>query len=87
MSAQITRTLDRPQRNSREERSERTFTLVLVETDAGFKWGTLDAPGYLLELVYGELRYRRVALQRLDSDWKWKGVLHEALVSPYAAQA
>src|SRR5689334_3658427 len=54
----------------------------IIETDADFKWGKLDAPGYLLELVYGELRYRRVALPRLDSDWKWKGVLHEALVSP-----
>jgi len=59
----------------------------VIETDADFRWGKLDAPGYLLELVFGELRYRRVALPRLNADWCWRGVLHEALVSPYAAQA
>jgi glycosyltransferase involved in cell wall biosynthesis len=59
----------------------------IIEADAKFKWGPLDAPAYLLEFVYGELRYRRVALPRLDADWCWRGVLHEALVSPYATQA
>jgi glycosyltransferase involved in cell wall biosynthesis len=58
----------------------------VIQANPDFKWDELDAPGYLIELIYGELRYRRVALPRLDSDWQWRGVLHEALVSPYAAQ-
>src|SRR6185312_1279595 len=59
----------------------------VIEADADFAWGQLDAPGYLLELCYNDLRYRRVALPRLDAEWTWRGVLHEALVSPHAAQA
>jgi L-alanine-DL-glutamate epimerase-like enolase superfamily enzyme len=41
---QLTRRLDRPQRNSLEERSERKFTFVVVETDAGLT-GVGDAFG------------------------------------------
>ncbi|MBS0567385.1 MAG: glycosyltransferase [Proteobacteria bacterium] len=59
----------------------------VLEADAGFKYPKLDAPGYMLELVYGDTRYRRVALPRLDLDWVWRGVLHEALNSAHAAQA
>lgn len=59
----------------------------VLEADADFAWGQLDAPGYLLELCYNDLRYRRVALPRLDAEWTWRGVLHEALVSPHAVQA
>ena len=51
-----------------------------LETDAGFGWGPLGEPGYLLEFVYGPTRYRRLALPRLDAGWRWRGVLHEALV-------
>jgi glycosyltransferase involved in cell wall biosynthesis len=58
----------------------------ILEGDKDFAWGALGAPGYLLELVYGITRYRRVALPRLDAGWEWKGVLHEALVSPQAMQ-
>jgi glycosyltransferase involved in cell wall biosynthesis len=58
----------------------------VLETDPGFRWGTLDAPGYLLEIVYGETSYRRIALPRLDADWHFEGVLHEALVSPHLAE-
>ena len=58
----------------------------VLEADSDFVWSTLDAPGYLLELVYGDTRYRRVALPRLDTYWVWRGVLHEALNSPHAAQ-
>jgi len=58
----------------------------VLEADPGFAWGTLDAPGYLIELVYGGTHYRRVALPRLDLDWTWRGVLHEALVSQRAAR-
>lgn len=59
----------------------------IFEADPGFAWSNLDAPGYLLELIFGDTRYRRVAMPRLDLDWAWKGVLHEALVSSHAAQA
>ena len=59
----------------------------VLEADSGFVWGDLDAVGYLLELVFGDTRYRRVALPRLDVDWVWRGVLHEALNSAHAAQA
>jgi glycosyltransferase involved in cell wall biosynthesis len=57
----------------------------VLEADAGFSWGTLSAPGYMIELVFGITRYRRVALPRLNLDWKWQGVLHEALVSQHLA--
>jgi len=56
----------------------------VLETDAGFTWGTLGDPGYLLEFVYGPTHYRRTALARLDAGWRWEGVLHEALVRPQA---
>ena len=40
-SVQLTRRLDRPQRNAQESRSQRTFTFVVVETDAGIRdWQT-----------------------------------------------
>ncbi len=58
-----------------------------LRADAGFAYPRLTAPGYMLELVYGDTRYRRVAMPRLDLDWVWRGVLHEALNSEYAAQA
>jgi glycosyltransferase involved in cell wall biosynthesis len=52
----------------------------VLETDPGFTWGPLDAPGYGLEFVFGASRYPRVALPRLDAGWRWEGVLHESLV-------
>jgi glycosyltransferase involved in cell wall biosynthesis len=57
----------------------------VLETDAGFSWGLLGDPGYLLEFVYGPSRYRRMALPKLDAGWFWKGVLHESLVRPQHA--
>ncbi len=59
----------------------------IFETGADFAWPSLDAPGYLFELIFGELFYRRMALVRLDANWRWEGVLHEALVSPLLAEA
>jgi len=59
----------------------------VLEADKGFAYPKLDAPGYMLELVYGDTRYRRVAMPRLGLDWVWRGVLHEALNSAHAAQA
>ena len=68
------------------------FALVIdadevLEADTGFAYGAMKAPGYMLELIYGETRYRRVAMPRLDAGWEWQGVLHEVLVSAQAAQA
>ena len=40
-----------------------------------------DAPGHRFEFLFGDTRYQRVALVRLDRDWRWEGVLHEVLVS------
>lgn len=59
----------------------------ILIADAGFSWPKLDAPGYLLEFHFGNTRYRRIAMPRLDADWRWRGVLHEALVSSHAAEA
>lgn len=59
----------------------------VLEADTGFAWDELDAIGYSLELVYGDMRYRRIAVPKLNADWVWRGVLHEALNSAHAAQA
>lgn len=58
----------------------------ILVADAGFSWPALEAPGYMLEFHFGASRYRRVAIPRLDGEWRWSGVLHEALISPYAAE-
>lgn len=68
------------------------FALVIdaddvLETDAGFAWPQLDAPGYMLEIIdSGDTHYRRVAIPNLAENWKWEGVLHEALGSPRYAE-
>lgn len=59
----------------------------VFETDAGFAWPPLSAPGYLLEILFAELRYRRIALAKLDANWEWQGVLHEVLTSPHVTSA
>lgn len=59
----------------------------VLEADKGFAYPKLGAPGYMLELIYGDTRYRRVAMPRLGLDWVWRGVLHEALNSAHAMQA
>ena len=59
----------------------------VFETDANFAWPELAAPGYLLEIVFSELSYRRIALANLDAGWQWQGVLHEVLTSPQLASA
>ena len=59
----------------------------VLEANPSFAYPKLSAPGYMLELVYGDTRYRRVAMPRLGLDWVWRGVLHEALNSAHAAQA
>ena len=52
----------------------------ILEAAPDFSYGNLGAPGYLFQLLFGDTRYRRVAMPRLDADWRWEGVLHEVLV-------
>ncbi|MEP6939181.1 MAG: glycosyltransferase [Rudaea sp.] len=59
----------------------------ILEAEAGFAYPELKAPAYMLQLIFGNTRYRRVVIPRLDAQWKWEGVLHEVLVSPQAAAA
>ena len=68
-------------------RAHGSYALVIdadevLETDPGFSWGELDAPGYGLECVFGAGAFPRLALPRLDAGWRWEGVLHESLVRP-----
>ena len=56
-----------------------------LAADAGFAWPELGAAGYSLEIVdTGSTHYQRMALPRLDANWEWRGVLHEALCTPTA---
>jgi glycosyltransferase involved in cell wall biosynthesis len=50
-----------------------------LEADADFVYPALEAPGYVLKILYGQVVYWRDAFPRLDQDWKWEGVLHETL--------
>jgi L-alanine-DL-glutamate epimerase-like enolase superfamily enzyme len=71
---QRTRRLDRPQRNSRESRSERTFTFVLVETDAGLT-GLGDAYGdqaLMPAILERRLRPMALGLDPCDMDAVWR---------------
>jgi hypothetical protein len=57
-----------------------------LDADTGFVWPELGAAGYMLEIVdVGDTHYRRIAIPRLDAQWKWQGVLHEGLILPVAA--
>lgn len=71
---QLTRPLQRPQRNSRSSRSERRFTLVVVETDVGIS-GLGDAFGDplvtppIIERRFGPMA---VGLDPLDTAAVWQ---------------
>lgn len=59
----------------------------VFEADPGFSWGGLDAPGYMLQIVFGEYNvWWRVALMRLGMDWCWEGVIHEVPNSEHLPQ-
>ena len=59
----------------------------VLEVAAGAAAPSPDVPGHSFEFLFGDTRYRRVALVRLDRDWRWEGVLHEVLVSDALADA
>src|SRR5271154_5650627 len=71
---QLARRSDRPQRNSREGRSERKFTFVLVETDAGFT-GLGDAFGdqaLMPTIIERRLRPLAIGLDPCDIEAVWR---------------
>jgi D-galactarolactone cycloisomerase len=73
-TVQLTRRLTAPQRNSREERSERTFTFVVVETDAGLT-GLGDAFGdqaLMPTIIERRLRPMALGLDPCDIEAVWR---------------
>src|SRR5262245_65778529 len=73
-AVQLARRLDRPQRNAREGRSERTFTFALVETDAGLT-GLGDAFGdqaLMPAIIERRLRPMALGLDPCDIDAVWR---------------
>jgi D-galactarolactone cycloisomerase len=76
-AVQLTRRFDRPQRNSREGRSERKFTFVLVETDAGLT-GLGDAYGdqaLMPTIIERRLGPMAIGLDPCDIDAVWRHLL------------
>src|SRR6516162_8326780 len=73
-AVQLVRRLDRPLRNAREGRSERTFTFVLVETDAGLT-GLGDAfgdPALMPAIIDRRLRPMALGLDPCDIAALWR---------------
>src|SRR5262245_51244183 len=73
-AVQLTRRLERPQRNSREGRSERKFTFVVVETDAGLT-GVGDAFGdqaLMPAIIERRLRPMALGLDPCDLVAVWR---------------
>jgi L-alanine-DL-glutamate epimerase-like enolase superfamily enzyme len=73
-AVQLTRRLDRPQRNAREARGERTFTFVLVQTDAGLT-GLGDAYGdqaLMPTIIERRLGPMALGLDPCDIDGVWQ---------------
>jgi D-galactarolactone cycloisomerase len=71
---QLTRRLDRPQRNAQEGRSERTFTFVVAETDAGIT-GLGDAFGdqaLMPTIIERRLKPMTVGLDPTDIPAVWR---------------
>jgi glycosyltransferase involved in cell wall biosynthesis len=56
----------------------------VLEFDPDFKLPKLDRDFYHMMTKFGGTKYARVQLVNNHLDWKWKGVLHEAIDSPHA---
>jgi len=73
-TAQLTRPLDTPQRNAQGGRSERTFTFVIVETDAGLT-GLGDAfgdPALMEHIVAARIGPMALGLDPRDIETLWQ---------------
>jgi glycosyltransferase involved in cell wall biosynthesis len=84
--------LERPWRNFGFNRTEalqlarpKADYLFFIDADdalefaPGFDRSALDADAYEIDIHYGELHYRRIAMVSTALDWRWEGVLHEYL--------
>jgi glycosyltransferase involved in cell wall biosynthesis len=84
--------VERPWRDFGHNRSEalqlargRADYLFFIDADdvlefaPGFARPALTADAYDVEILYGELIYRRVAMVSTALPWRWEGVLHEYL--------
>ncbi len=56
----------------------------ILRADAGFKMPDLNKDFYYIMTEYGETNYARVQLVKNQLNWKWMGVLHEAIDAPEA---
>jgi D-arabinonate dehydratase len=73
-AVQLSRRLNRPQRNACESRDRRTFTLVLVETDQGLT-GLGEACGdqaLMPQILQRRLGPMAVGLDPRDTDAVWR---------------
>ncbi len=73
-TVQLTRRFSHPQRNSCDIRTERRFTFVLVDTDAGFT-GIGEASGnqnLIAPIIAAHYRNRAVGLDPTDSEGLWR---------------
>ena len=89
---------ERPWKNFEHNRNEalelaknEADHLLFIDADEYFvftpdyKRPSLEKDFYYIPLHYGGLKYGRISLIRTDLEWKWAGVLHEALVIPPSA--
>lgn len=52
------------------------------EIDPDFVMPSLDKEGYYMMIKYGGSLYPRVQLIKTSANWRWGGVVHEALIPP-----
>ena len=91
---------ERPWRDFEHNRNEamalargKADYLMIIDADdvfvaePGFAMPALTAPGYALFHHFAEHSFNRVQIVRSDSDYRYVGVLHEAIESPTAPQA
>lgn len=54
----------------------------VLKFDDGFKMPALTKDGYFLTTRLGDTSYHRLEIIKNGTDWRWEGVVHEALMSP-----
>lgn len=73
-------------------RSQAEYILFMDADDVmrivpNFKMPLLDKDFYYLNIDYSGTRYARVQIVKTSLDWKWEGVLHEAVMATQAKTA